>query len=308
MIIAKLNSYGFNLTALNLIHNYLTKRKQRTKINHSYSSWEDILFGVPQGSILGPILFNIFLSDLFLIVDDIDIANYADDNTIYKEHENIDDLITSLQDAAAKLFKWFSDNQMKGNTDKCHLLLSKDESSEIHIGDSIIESSTCEKLLGIKIDSKLRFDDHIQDLCNKANRKLRALARATPYMNLQKRKVLMNAFFNAQFNYCPLIWMLHSRQNNNKIKHLHERCLRLIHNDKLSSYEELLEKDGSVSIHHKNIQSLAIEMFQIKYGQSPEIVSDIFAQTTQHYNFRQNRDFRIRSVKSVIMVLKVSPT
>ena len=178
-------------------------------------------------------------------------------------------------------------------------MLSKHESSEIHIGDSIVESSTCEKLLGIKIDSKLRFDDHIQDLCNKANRKLRALARATPYMNLQKRKVLMNAFFNAQFNYCPLIWMLHSHQNSNKIKHLHERCLHLIHNDKLPSYEELLEKDGSVLIHHKNNQSLAIEMFQIKHGQPPEIVSDIFAQTTQHCNFRPNRDFRIRSAKSV---------
>ena len=86
----------------------------------------------------------------------------------------------------------------------------------------------------------------------------------------------------------PLIWMLHSRQNNNKIKHLHERCLRLIHNDKLPSYEELLEKDGSVSIHFKNIQSLAIEMFQIKHGHCLEIVSDIFTQTTQHYNFRQN--------------------
>ena len=134
LIIAKLNSYGFDLRALNLIHNYLTKRKQGTKINQSYGSLEVILFGVPRGSILGPILFDIFLSDLFLIVDDIDIANYADDNTIYKEHENIDDLITSLQDAAAKLFKWFSDNQMKGNTDKCYLLLSKDESSEIHIG------------------------------------------------------------------------------------------------------------------------------------------------------------------------------
>ena len=75
--------------------------------------------------------------------------------------------------------------------------------------------------------------------------------------------------------------------------------LRLIHNDKLPSYEELLEKDESVSIHHKNIQNLAIEMFQIKHGQSLETVSDIFAQTTQHCNFKQNRDFRMRSVKSV---------
>ena len=139
--------------------------------------------------ILGSILFNIFLGDLFLIVDDI--ANYEDGNTIYKEDENIDDLITSIQDAAANLFKWFSDNQMKGNTDKYHSLLSKHESSEIHIGDAVIESSNCEKLLDIKIDSKLRFDDHNQDLCNRANRKLRALARATPYMILQKIKVLM---------------------------------------------------------------------------------------------------------------------
>ena len=86
LIIVKLNSYGFSLTALNLIHNYLTKRKQRTKINQPYSSWKDILFGVPQGSMLGSVLFNIFLSDFFLIVDNVDIANYVDDNTIYKEH------------------------------------------------------------------------------------------------------------------------------------------------------------------------------------------------------------------------------
>ena len=113
LIIAKLNSCGFYLTALSLIHNYLTKQKQRTKINQSYSSWEDILSGVLQDSILGPVLFKIFLSDLFLIADNVNIVNYAGDNTIYKEHENTDDLITSSQDATAKLFELFSDDQIR---------------------------------------------------------------------------------------------------------------------------------------------------------------------------------------------------
>ena len=87
----------------------------------------------------------------------------------------------------------------------------------------------------------------------------------------------MNSFFNAQFNYCPLIWMLHSRKNNNKIKHLHERCLRLIYSNKRSSYENLL-----VSIHHKNIQALAIEMFKVKHKLCPEITADIFMGRTNN--------------------------
>ena len=78
---------------------------------------------------------------MFLKVYDIDIANYADNSTIYKEHENIDDLAVSLKNESSGLLKWFSDNQMKGNTDKCHLLMRKDKSTEIHKGQSIIKSS-----------------------------------------------------------------------------------------------------------------------------------------------------------------------
>ena len=129
---------------------------------------------------------------------------------------------------------------------------------------------------------------------------MRALARVTPYMTLEKNKIIMNSFFNAQFNYCPLIWMLHSRKNNNKIKHLHERCLRLIYSDKKSSYEKLLEKDGSVSIHHRNMQALAIEMFKVKHKLYPEITSDIFMERTNyHYNLRNRSDFITPQVNSV---------
>ena len=105
LLIAKLNEYGFSLTALKLVHNYLSNRKQRTKIDSMYSSLLEIIFGVPQGSILGPLLFHIFLIDLFFIIEDTDIASYTDDNTPYVLADNIDGVIKSLEEASEILFK-----------------------------------------------------------------------------------------------------------------------------------------------------------------------------------------------------------
>ena len=85
----------------------------------------------------------------------------------------------------------------------------------------------------------------------------------------------MNSFSNAQFNYCVLVWMLHRRSNNNIIRNLHERCLRLMYNDKNLSHEELLTKGGSVCIHHRNIQALATEFHKIKNGLSPELLLNV---------------------------------
>ena len=155
-------------------------------------------------------------------------------------------------------------------------------------------------MLGINNDSKLYFDYHVKYLCNKANKKSRALDRVSPYMTLEKKKIFMNSFFNALSNYCSLIWILHSRKNNNKIKHLHERCLGLIYSDKKSSYENLLEKDNSVSIHHKNIQVLAIEIFKAKHKLYPEITGDIFMKRTNNQcNLHNRPDFITPQVHSV---------
>ena len=299
LLIAKLNAYGFSLSALKLIHSYLSNRKQRTKINSSYSSWQDILFGVPQGSILGPLLFNIYLIDLFFTVDDTDIASYADDNTPYMTSDTIEGLIQSLEEVSIKLFKWFDDNLMKSNTDKCHLLVNTNESVKITIRDFDINSSRCEKLLGVKFDNNSSFDEHIADLCKKGSRKLHALSRVTPYMNFSKRRILMNAFFKSQFSYCPLVWMCHSRANNNKINRLHERCLRVIYSDKQSSFQTLLEKDGSVSIHNRNLQFLATEMYKVKHNLSPSIMAELFEQRNENYNLRNYNPFTIPAVRTV---------
>ena len=161
---------------------------------------------------------------------------------------------------------------MKGNTEKCHLITSTNNTPELKVGDSLIKTSTCEKLLGVKIDYKLTFDNHVANLCKKANNKLRALTSATPYMTTEKRKLLMNSFFNAQLNYCPLIWMLHSRWNNIKIKHLHDRCLKLIYCDK----------------------NLAIEMYKVKDELAPMIAANVFTTITEnHYNLGNYNGFRL---------------
>ena len=109
------------------------------------------------------------------------------------------------------------------------LLLSTTEAINFQISEVVIYKSYSRKLLGVTFENKLKFEKHITTICQKAYRKLNPL---TSYMDFQKRQILMNAFFNSQFNYCPVIWMLFRAALINKINRLHESCLRVVDNDK----------------------------------------------------------------------------
>ena len=164
----------------------------------------------------------------------------------------------------------------------------------------------CEKLLGVKLEWKLNFDDHISVVCKKARGKLNVLAIITPFIGLSNKRILMNAFFNSQFSYCPLVWMCHSHTNNRKVNWLNDRYLRIIYNDKQSPFSELLEKHGSVSIHIRNIQSLTIEMFRVSRSVTPTIMNDIFKQKDYSwYNLRHISVFSKPLAKSVYQEKKV---
>ena len=112
------------------------------------------------------------------------------------------------------------------------MLVSTNNNVKIKIGNFDITNSKREKLLGVKFDHKLSFDDHISKLCKKVSRKIHALSRVASYINVSKRRILMNAFLKSQFSYCSLVWMCHSRATNDKINRLHKRCLRIIYSDK----------------------------------------------------------------------------
>ena len=106
-----------------------------------FGSWLDIVVGVPQGSILGPLLFNIFLSDMFLSCNDIDFAKYADDNTPYCIGKTPQEVISQLEKSSKSIFEWFKNNGLKGNPDNCHLLLSKNDNFEVNINENIISNT-----------------------------------------------------------------------------------------------------------------------------------------------------------------------
>ena len=167
LFIAKLKAYGFDNTSLNLVNDYLSHRFQRTEIGNEYSSWKEIMSDVPQGSTLGPLFLNIHLCDLFFIIEKFDIANFADDNTPYVTGENISSVVKLLEEVACAIFQWFKDNEMKANADKCHVLSSTSIELTVKINEFQIKNSQSEKSLGITIDNDLKFEDHINNTCQK---------------------------------------------------------------------------------------------------------------------------------------------
>ena len=302
LLVAKLVAYGFSKNSVNLIRSYLKNRWQRTKINTSFSSWTELLTGVPQGSVLGPLLFNIYLNDLFWVNEETEACNFADDTTLYACDQDLGTVIRKLEHDSLLAIEWFETNYMKLNADKCHLLVAgnKHELTWASIGSEQIWETNEQRLLGIHIDRNLNFETHIKSICKEANIKLTAIARYARLLTFEKLRVLLKSFVESQFAYCPLAWMFHNRKINLKINRLHERALRLLYCDDKSTFEELLQKEGTFTIHQRNIQSLAIEMFKTKNNIGPELLNNIFLD--RNYNgpsLRNVSDFKMPNINTV---------
>ena len=175
---------------------------------------------------------------------------------------------------------------MKANADKCHLLVTRDTDATAKIGEFNVKDSREEKLLGIKINCKLSFENHVSSLCKKTSQKLHALARVVNFMNLAKRKSLTKVLITSQFNYCPIIWMFHGRQLNSRIKKIHKRVLTLVYKDSKLIFNNLLGLNNSVTLNQRNIQILAREIFKVKSSLATQIMTEVFEIKEPYYNLR----------------------
>ena len=271
LLIAKLHAYGFSNETLMLLVSYLTGRKQCVKNNIIFSFYKKIISGVPQGSILGPILFNIFINDIFVLLSADDIHNFADDNTITALSETIQDLINALQNKTERAIKWMENNNMIAKSDNFKpIILTKDRKDnsnlELNFCEKKIKTSDKVQFLGITIDQRLSFEQHISEICRKASGQLNALTRLGSYLRVETRQAAVDAFILANFNYCPVVCYFSTSKQMQKIEQMQGRALRFILNGYKLDYESLLVESNNVTMEVKRMRSLCIEVFKTLNG------------------------------------------
>ena len=293
LLIAKLEAYGFDFDSLVFFYSYLKRRRQNVKINNIYSIFQILLSGVPQGSILGPILFNIFINDLFLWIEEASLHNFADDNTLSAFANSIQDLIRILENDSEIAIKWFKDNCMSVNPEKFHgIILNRcgrhPDLHKMNFSGFEITTEKVVNLLGIDIDYKINFNKHIGILCKKAAGQLNAICRMNKYIGENEKSVLIQSFVQANFNYCPLVWFFTSPESLRKIERIQARALRILSNDYENSIEFLLSKLEKTTFLIKQHKNLAIEIFKTLNNLNPDYMKDIFVKNENPYQLRNN--------------------
>ena len=181
-LIVKLAAYSLDNIALKLIFSYLKNHKQCVRINNTYSSFENIISGVPQASIVGQLLFDFSINDLFFFIESSSIHNFADDNTLSVWANTISDLISKLESDSYIAIEWFKMNKMIVNPNKYQTIVLNKKRSDLtntnfQVDNQVIKSVSSVELLGIQIDEKLNFNLHISKICKSAANQVNALIR-----------------------------------------------------------------------------------------------------------------------------------
>ena len=236
LLIRKMIEYNFNQNTLKLITSFLSTRNQCVHINRTTSSLQPIKYGVPQGSVLGPLLFSIYINDLPLALKTL-CELFADDTTIHDSHTNMQDLACSLQNDIHRLMEWTKLNHMviHPKKTKCMLVTTRQKRQNmsmpfpsIYIDNTPIEEVSYHKVLGVIVDNNLSWQEHVNFISKRTAKKLYQLSKIKHLLSQEGRILFFNGHLQPGLDYCSTLWDSASENTLKPLVRLHKRAIKTI--------------------------------------------------------------------------------
>ena len=246
LIMNKLRQFADKDTC-RLLESYLTGRRQRVKLGGEHSSWQPVTKGIPQGSILGPLLFNIFMNDLHEVPKNTTLSTYADDTQIFYAGNNEVELEQAISTDLKRLMNGLTRTKCKeipANTQLSYSAIYELVHQDLYAKIAVIPLNEKVELLGVTIDKKLKLDAHVAKICRRVSQQVAVLRRMKKMLPFETRMKLYQSFIVPHFNYCAETWNFCSKSATTKLEKLNERALRFVYRDYSSSYEMLLKQSG----------------------------------------------------------------
>ena len=286
ILVQKLKCYNFDSQALEWFKSYLQNRQQSVYIGNTASKFNQIKAGVPQGSVLGPVLFLIYINDLPLHVRHSQIALFADDTTIHQSSKSIKSIEDNMQKDLENINKWCDENKMKINENKTNSMLisTKQKLSklpkstlDLSINDVTLANVEKQKLLGVEIDSNLEYTDHIDKMCKNISSKLALLKRIKRYLTIDYRKIFYNGYILPLIDYCIVVWSNTSKSNLLRIHRLQKYAARIILDAQPDAPSKpLFDELNWLNIFEKIDYQKSLILYKMKHEPSPSYLHNLF--------------------------------
>ena len=302
ILLLKLEKYGVRGTPLDWFRSYLTDRTQCVKVLESQSPFLPIRCGVPQGSVLGPLLFLLYINDIYNVCPNLCPILFADDTNLFISGENITDLYTSMNAALDKILVWLRTNKLSINIEKTHYMLFTNKKSKnipilpLYMNNIPLHKTTTTKFLGVVIDDKLTFKDHVDYIRKKISKNIGIISKAKQYFDVHTLSTLYYTFIFPYLSYCIEVWGSASVVHLNSLLKLQKRVCRIIsHSDFLAHSLPLFKSLKILTVYDIYQMSLAIFMFRFNKRLLPSIFNTYFTINRRRHsiNTRQLNNFHI---------------
>ena len=278
-LLQKLRAYGIDGKLHDWISAFLSGRKQRVTVNGINSEWEPVTSGVPQGSVLGPLLFVIFINDMPEVVDKNSLLiMFADDAKLSREITSIEDKEVEQEDINM-LHEWAKENEMCHHPGKCHVLKIGEREITLHdlfepykLGDNILEVVDHEKDLGVYIDQDLNFEHHMADKIKKANQMIGVIRRSFLHLDEETFILLYKSMVRPHLEYANQVWAPRHMKHIEMLENVQRRATRLVPGLKGLDYEQRLKKLRLPTLAYRRLRGDLIEVFKVMTGKyDPEV-------------------------------------